>query len=230
MSAIPFQHEIVYPESDGQPIAETQLHLNETIYLLEAIEAYFCTASDVYVSGDLFLYFVEGDPLSVVSPDVFVVKGVPKKNRRVYKFWEEEGRGPCMVIEVTSDSTRDEDVSGKKALYERLGVEEYFLYDPLGDYLDPLIQGFRLSQGRYQEIRSEPDGSLLSQTTGLTLRMEGDQIRLVETDSGEPLPRYAELAEQHRLFEEQHRFLEDKIARLQAEHERLQAELNSLSS
>src|SRR3954465_2927962 len=157
MSAIPFQCEIVYPESDGQPMAETQFHLNETIYLLEAIEAHFCTAPDVYVSGDLFLYFVEGDPLSVVFPDVFVVKGVDKKIRRVYKLWEEGSRAPCLVIEVTSESTRDEDTSHKKALYERLGVEEYFLYDPLEAYLDPRIQGFRLSQGRYQEIRPEPD-------------------------------------------------------------------------
>jgi Uma2 family endonuclease len=132
-----------------------------------------------------------------------VVKGVPKKKRRVYKFWEEGGRPPCLVVEVTSDSTHDEDVYKKKALYERLGVEEYFLYDPLGDYLDPRIQGFRLTNGRYQKIRPEPDGSLLSQMAGVLLRMEGDQIRLIKTDSGEPLLRYEEAT--------------DEIARLRAE-------------
>jgi Uma2 family endonuclease len=206
MTAIPFQREIVYPESDGEPMAETEIHLDETIYLIEALKERFRAVPDVYVNGDMFLYFVQGDPRSVVSPDVFVVKGVPKKKRRVYKFWEEGGRGPCLVVEVTSDSTHDEDVYKKKPLYERLGVEEYFLYDPLGDYLDPRIQGFRLSQGRYQKIRPEPDGSLLSRTAGVTLRMEGDQIRLVQTDSGEPLLRYAEAT--------------DEVARLRAELER----------
>lgn len=224
MTAIPFQREIVYPESDGEPMAETEVHQDETIYLIEALKERFRPVPDVYVAGDMFLYFVQGDPRSVVSPDVFVVRGVPKKKRRVYKFWEEGGRGPCLVIEVTSDSTRDEDVSGKKALYERLGVEEYFLYDPLEDYLDPRIQGFRLSQGRYQKIRPEPDGSLLSRTIGVTFRVEGDRIRLVETDSDEPLLRYEEYASRaHRAQQAEARAsdLERENALLRAELERL---------
>lgn len=207
MSAIPFQKEIFYPESDGEPMAETEVHLDETMYLIEALRERFRADSDVYVAGDMLLYFVEGDPRSCVSPDVFVVKGVPKKRRRVYKFWEEGGRGPCFVIEVTSDSTENEDRVKKKALYERLGVEEYVLYDPLGEYLDPRIQGYRLVRGRYQPIRLERDGSLVSRSTGVTLRMEGDEIRTVETDSGRPFLRYEEL--------------EDENARLRAELERL---------
>ena len=194
MSAIPFQKEIFYPESDGEPMAETEVHLDETIYLIESLRERFRAEMDVYVAGDMLLYFVEGDPRSCVSPDVFVVKGVQKKRRRVYKFWEEGGRGPSFVIEVTSDGTRNEDFSKKKALYERLGVEEYVLYDPLGEYLDPRIQGYRLVNGRYQPIRQEFDGSLASLSTGVTFRMEGDEIRVIETASGRPFLRYAELA------------------------------------
>jgi Uma2 family endonuclease len=207
MSAIPFQKEIFYPESDGEPMGETGIHVDETIYLIEALRERFRAEPDVYVSGDMFLYFVEGDPRSVVSPDVYVVKGVSKKVRRTYRFWEEGGRGPCFVIEVTSDSTRNEDFVKKKALYERLGVEEYVLYDPLGEYLDPRIQGYRLVRGRYQPIRLERDGSLVSRSTGVTFRMEGDEIRAVETASGRPFLRYAEL--------------ENENARLRAEIERL---------
>jgi len=203
MSAIPFQREIVYPESDGEPMAETEFHLDETIYLIEALREWFRATPDAYVCGDMFLYFKQGDPRSVVSPDVFLVKGVSKRKRRVYKFWEEGGRGPCLVVEVTSDSTRDEDLVRKKSLYERLGVEEYVLYDPLGDYLEPRIQGFRLAGGRYKPISPETDGSLISRTAGVTFRMEGSQIRLVETASGRPFLRYEELT--------------DSIARLQAE-------------
>jgi Uma2 family endonuclease len=207
MSAIPFQKEIFYPESDGEPMAETEVHLDETMYLIEALRERFRAETDVYVAGDMLLYFVEGDPRSSVSPDVFVVKGVPKKRRRVYKFWEEGGRGPCFVIEVTSDSTRNEDFFKKKALYERLGVEEYVLYDPLGEYLDPRIQGYRLVNGRYQPIRQEFDGSLASLSTDVTFRMEGDEIRAVHTASGKPFLRYEELG--------------DENARLRAEIERL---------
>jgi Uma2 family endonuclease len=203
MTAIPFQREIVYPESDGEPMAETEFHLDETIYLIEALRERFRDKTDVYVCGDMFLYFKEGDPRSVVSPDAFVVRGISKRKRRVYKLWEEQGRGPCLVVEVTSDSTRDEDLGRKKSLYERLGVEEYVLYDPLGDYLEPRVQGFRLSGGRYAKISPGADGSLISLTAGVTFRMEGLQVRLVETASGRSFLRYEEAM--------------DEIARLQVE-------------
>jgi len=205
MTAIPFQREIVYPESDGEPMAETEFHLDETIYLIEALRERFRDTPDAYVCGDMFLYFKQGDPRSVVSPDVFLVKGVSKRKRRVYKFWEEGGRGPCLVVEVTSDSTRDEDLVRKKSLYERLGVEEYVLYDPLGDYLEPRIQGFRLAGGRYEKISPEADGSLISRTAGVTFRMEGAQIRILETASGRSFLRYEEAM--------------DRIAHLQSERE-----------
>ncbi len=214
MNAIPFHREIFYPESDGEPMGETGIHVLETMYLIQAMEERFRAASDVYVSGDMFLYFVEGDPRAVVSPDVYVVKGVPTTVRRVYKFWEEGGRGPCFVIEVTSDSTRNDDLVKKKALYERLGVEEYMLYDPLGEYLNPRIQGYRLVNGRYQPIRLEFDGSLASLSTGVSFRMEGDRIRATHTASGKPILRYAE-------SEGRNRELEDENARLRAEIERL---------
>lgn len=213
MTAIPFQREIVYPESDGEPMAETEFHLDETIYLIEALRERFRETPDTYACGDMFLYFKQGDPRSVVSPDVFVVKGVSKRKRRVYKFWEEGGRGPCLVVEVTSDSTRDEDLVRKKSLYERLGIEEYVLYDPLGDYLEPRIQGFRLIGGRYKPISPAADGSLISRTADVTFRMEGQQIRLVETASGRSLLRYEEARARNLALEEEN-------ARLRAELER----------
>ena len=214
MTAIPFQQEIYYPESDDEPMGETQLHAAETMYLVSALDEHFRDEPDVYVWGDMFLYYVEGDPRSVISPDVFAIKGVPKKVRRIYKAWEEGGRLPCFVIEVTSDSTRTEDLIKKRALYERLGVEEYILYDPLGEYLDPRLLGLRLVHGRYQPIPLEPDGSLVSWTMGVTLRLEGDQIRLLETATGRPLLRYEE-------SEARRHSLEDENARLRAELERL---------
>jgi len=186
MTAIPLQREIHYPESDGQPMAETELHREEMTYLIQALQSWYREAPEVQVGGNLFLYYVQGDSRSVVSPDVYVTKGIPKGLRRVYKLWEEK-RAPNLVIEVTSDSTRDEDLFKKKGIYERLGVEEYLLFDPLGEYLDPRLQGYRLIGRRYQPLPPDSDGSLTSQTTGLKLRPEGHRLRLIDPATGEPL-------------------------------------------
>ena len=138
MTAIPLRREVEYPGSDGRPIAETEIHLNELFDLLAALKCRYRGVTDVYVGGNLFLYYRQGDPRSVVAPDVFFVRGVPSGLRKTFKLWE-EGVPPCFIIEVTSGSTRDEDVRKKKVLYEQLGVEEYFLHDPEGDYLSPQL-------------------------------------------------------------------------------------------
>jgi hypothetical protein len=92
-----------------------------------------------------------------------------------------------LIVEVTSKSTHREDTSKKKEIYERIGVKEYVLFDPYEEYLHPSLQGFRLERSRYKPILLEPDGSLVSQVTGLILRREGDRLRLVEPSTGEPL-------------------------------------------
>jgi Uma2 family endonuclease len=202
MAAIPLQRDIHYPESDGEPMAETEIHLDVTIDLIQGLRRRYRDDANVYVVGDMFLYYVQGDPRAVVSPDVFLVHGVPKTpRRRIYKLWE-EGKAPSLAIEVTSDSTRDEDVRKKKAIYERLGIEEYFLFDPLGDYLTPRLQGYRLAEGRYQRLPADPDGSLRSLTTGLILRPVDSGLRLVDAETGEPIPWEGELDDRLRAAEE----------------------------
>ena len=220
MTAMPFQREIVYPESDGEPMAESDLHRKEMTYLIDALTEHFRPAVDVYVAGNLFLYYKKGDPRAVVAPDLFVIKGVAKKDRKIYKLWDEH-RSPCLVVEVTSDTTRDEDLSDKRIVYEQLGVEEYFLFDPLGDYLDPRLQGHRLVNGRYRPAPLEADGSLVSRTAGVTLQIEGEHLRLTETSSGKPLLRYEEHAARVLQAEARAADLEREIARLRAELERL---------
>jgi len=194
MHAIPLRHDdVFYPESDGQPMGETELHRDEIVYLIEALQERFEEEADVYVGGNLFLYYREGNPRKVICPDVMVVRGVPKLPlRRTFQIWE-EGEVPCLVVEVSSDSTQGNDFNSKKDLYEHLGIDEYFLYDPLA-IRDPQLQGFRLADdGRYQPAGPEPDGSLISHTTGVTLRLEGERIRAVETASGRRFLRDVEL-------------------------------------
>jgi Uma2 family endonuclease len=236
MAAIPLKHDdVYYPESDGQPMAETDLHREVMTDLINGLKRRYAQAPDVYVSGNLFFYDVQGNPRSSFSPDVFLVKGVPPGHRRVFKLWEER-KVPSLVFEITSDSTHRED-EAKKQRYQRLGVEELVLFDPLGDYLDPQLQGYRLDNEVYRPIKPNPDGSLTSQTTGLILRVEGNKLRLVDAVNGEELewdgeikPRLTERAlqaeeraaraEEHAAREaEARRAAEKEIARLRRELE-----------
>lgn len=241
MGAIPLQRDIDYPESDGQPMGETGLHRNEMVDLTAALEDRYLEKPDVAVHSNLFLYYVQGNPRAVVCPDVFVVFGVPKRVRRTYKLWE-EGRAPSLVIEVTSLHTREEDTGDKKSCYERLGVPEYFLHDPCGEYLSPPLQGYRLVGGRYRLMKPAADGSLISEVTRLTLRPEGQRLRLVDTATGELLPWNAEAwrksrdeaqarrEAETRAAQAEARLAEEVQARQQAEEElaRLRRELERL--
>ena len=177
---------IEYPDSAGQPAGETEFHSRAFFETAWCLDMRFGRDSEVYVWGSMLLYYAEGDPSARVCPDLFFVRGVPKHPRRSYKLWE-EGKAPSLVIEFTSERTRQEDLGFKKDLYERLGVEEYFLYDPLGEYLEPRLQGYRLAEGRYEGLAPGADGSLLSQVTGLSFTPEGKMLRLKEADTGDPL-------------------------------------------
>jgi Uma2 family endonuclease len=175
---------IAYPESDGKPMAETDVHRKLMMRLIDALEWRYRDDPRVYVSGNLLLYYVAGDPTKSKAPDVFVVKGVEKKERRTYKLWE-EGVAPCLVIELTSKSTRQEDQQEKFELYAQWGVREYFLCDPLGEYLRPPLQGYRLRRGRYEVIKPDGLGRLKSKELGLWLEREGRQLRLWDAGTGE---------------------------------------------
>jgi Uma2 family endonuclease len=176
-----------YPTTDGKPMAETDWHRDLMLDLIETLKARYERQRRVYVSGNLLLFYVRGDKRRHISPDVFVVKGVPKGKRLNYILWE-EGKSPQFVIELTSSSTRREDTDRKFRLYrDVLKVREYFLFDPFGDYLDPQLQGYRLRGGEYQPIRP-PDGRLRSRELGLHLEGSDDQLRLYDPATRRWLP------------------------------------------
>ena len=142
MCALPLEQEIEYPNSDGQPMAETTLHRIVMSDVIEGLERRYADTEDVWVGGNLFLYYEKGNREKSVAPDVLLAREVGKKNREVYLLWEEQP--PSLVFEITSRSTRREDTRFKKDLYERLGVAELVLFDPYGEYLKPRLQGYRL--------------------------------------------------------------------------------------
>jgi Uma2 family endonuclease len=211
-------------------MAETDLHRQLMTALIEALEDRFAADPNVYVSGNLLLFFEEGNKRKHVSPDVFVVFGVPKRVRDNYLLWE-EGRGPYVVIELTSSSTRREDTNTKHELYrDVLRVPEYFLFDPRGDYLNPQFQGFRLTAGEYRPMRLK-EGRLQSRQLGLWLVPVGEHLRLGDPDTGKLLPTRAEAreaeAQARQAAEEQARAEAQARQAAEAEVERLRAELTA---
>jgi Uma2 family endonuclease len=212
-------------------MAETDKHRQLMNELIETLKDWFAADPNVYVSGNLLLFYEEGNKRRHLAPDVFVVFGVPKRDRENYLLWE-EGRGPSIVIELTSSSTRREDTRQKLVLYrDVLRVPEYFLFDPFGDYLKPPLQGYRLADNEYRPIRLK-DGRLRSRQLGLLLEPEGQTLRLVDAASGKCVPTRAEnlrAAEQARFAAEESE-REQTMARqaADAEVERLRAELAAL--
>lgn len=172
---------IVYPESDGQPMTESDATRDYLSYCVEVLRLYFQSRRQVYVSGNLFIYYQEGNPQAVVSPDVFVIFGVSNRQRRSYKSWQEGGKLPNFVLEITSFSTRKQDEVEKPNLYARLGVQECFQYDPTADYLQPQLKGRCLRDGNYEplvmEYTEEQTPFIHSAVLGLDLQLQtpGDQ-------------------------------------------------------
>lgn len=186
---------LVYPESDGKPMAETDTHRDLMVDFIWMLQHHFRN-DPVYVSGNLLIYYEEGDMKKSVSPDVFIVQGVAKKRRRTYLIWE-EGKTPDFVLEVSSRSTYKDDIEKKKDLYAAvLKVKEYYIYDPEGE-IYPNFIGFRLIDGTYQEI-AFVDSRLPSNVLGLDLGERDGILRLYDPGTQQwlqPPPERARKAE-----------------------------------
>lgn len=213
-----------YPTSDGRPMAETDWHRELMNDLIKTLQAFYAGDPMVYVSGNLLLFYEPGNRRRHVSPDVFVVKGVPNHQRPNYLVWEEK-QAPDFVIELTSASTRGEDIEEKFQLYrDTLRVQEYFLFDPLNEYLQPPLRGYRLRGGNFVAIRPR-EGRLPSKILGLHLERHGRELRLYDPRSECWLPTAAErIAETEATIAE----AEATIAETEAENARLRRELEEL--
>jgi Uma2 family endonuclease len=216
----PRSAEIDYPTSDGRPMGETDLHRNVMFESIESLKLYFA-GQQVYVSGNLLLYYQPGNRRRHVSPDVLVVKGLDPRDRNNYLLWE-EGRPPQVVIEVTSESTREEDLFDKLEIYrDRIRVAEYFMFDPRGEYLEPALQGYRLIGDRYEPMEMVV-GRIESQELGLLLEKHGPRLRFFNPATGNWIPT---LQEMHQAAEAQRQRAEAEAERLRQELQRLRKQL-----
>ena len=204
-------------------MAETDAQGIPLMYAVTGLRDFFLCRPDVYVSGNLLIYYQEGNFDASVAPDVFVVFGVPNHIRPTYKVWE-EGKSPDFVMEITSRHTRRKDQGAKRELYESLGVREYWQYDPTGDYLEPRLRGMRLMGGEYEELTETRlgDGTLVmySAVLGLEVRIEEGDLRFHDPETGESISTFTEQRQGRQQAERE--WQQERLARQQAERERQQ--------
>jgi Uma2 family endonuclease len=228
-----------YPTSDHRPMAETDLHRDLMFEVIAALKAYY-SGQQVYVTGNLLVFYEPGNKRRHVSPDCMVVKGIVPVPHLNFLIWE-ESRSADVVIEITSRTTRKEDLKKKFEIYRSImRVREYFLFDPTGDYLTPRLQGYRLIEDQYVPIEAS-GGRLFSEELGLflegqeipnwqellqrfNLKRPAEQLRLFNPASGSWLPTIAESLQIERLQTEQAKEQAEQ-AKERAEQARERAEL-----
>lgn len=188
--------ELFYPSGNGKPVAETFDHLYALLITLEVLRQYLI-GQQATVLGNQYLYYAQGFPRARTAPDVMVIFNVEPGGRDNYKIWE-EGQVPSVIFEITSASTRKQDENFKKDLYAQLGVQEYWQFDPRGEWIPEQLRGYRLhdftnSQGELESVYELiTDGQ--SQPLQLRLTVEGKLIGFYRLDTGEKLLIPSELA------------------------------------
>ena len=212
---------ILYPESDGKPMAETDTHRDLITDCIQTLKRHYREEPDVYVSGNLLVYYEPYPNPRAVAPDVFVVHGVSKKQRRIFKIWEED-KSPDFVLEVGSRGTYRQDLERKKNIYAaKLGVKEYYIYIPYGVVEEAFI-GFRLVDGVYERIEFV-NGRLSSTVIGLELGLHEGILRFYHPQTQQWLQPPEERVER---AEERAEHAEERVERAEerAEHAEERAE------
>ena len=203
--------DIIYPSSDGEPVAETYIHLYAILTTLEVLKQYL-SGQQGTVLANQFMYYSQGLPRMRVAPDVMVIFNVEPGGRDNYKIWEEK-EVPQVIFEMTSPGTKNQDQEFKKTLYEQLGVKEYWLFDPKGEWIPEQLKGYRLRNTVYEVIednRSEP--------LQLQLKVEGQLIGFYREDTEKKLLIPEELAT---ALQEKETELQEKETELQQEKQKL---------
>ena len=192
-----FAEPIEYPDSDGHFLPDNPLQSNAIVELRSNLKQHFKGMPNVVVEGDMFMYYAQGEADErrvhgrrvgkYVAPDVFVVLDHDLGGRLTYKLWE-EGKPPDFALEVISPSSELRNRRDKKELYARLGVREYFLFQPDVRRTGPRLVGYTLRGGAYQELGPDPAlpgaGSVLSEALGVSLRPEGAFLTVRDQRSG----------------------------------------------
>ena len=178
----------LYPDSDGEPMADNTKQFRWIVTIKENLEQLFATDPNVFVAGDLLWYPIKGNPKRQ-APDVLVVFGRPKGDRGSYKQWQEGGIAPQVVFEILSPGNRSGEMLRKLNFYQRYGVEEYYIYDPD----DNEFSGLQRVNTALQLI--SPIQGWVSPRLGIRFELTKETLEIYRPD-GERFLTYVELREQ----------------------------------
>lgn len=182
---------LIYPDSDGKPMANNTEHLERIVTTKHGLESVFAEREDVFVAGDLFWYPVEGKPRIVLAPDVMVAIGRPKGERKSYRQWAEDNIAPQVVFEFLSESNTQAEMTNKAIFFERYGVQEYYLYD----IERKILSGFIRFSEQDDVLEEIPDmASWRSPRLGISFDTSDGELVLRKPD-GTAFLSYAELEE-----------------------------------
>ncbi|HHW77833.1 MAG TPA: Uma2 family endonuclease [Xanthomonadaceae bacterium] len=209
--------EVVYPDSDGKPMADNTRQFRYIVTIQGGIAALFADRPDVFVAGDLLWYPVEGDNKIRAAPDTMVVFGRPPGDRGSYLQWREDNLPPQVVFEVMSPGNTAAEMTRKFRFYQQYGVEEYYLYDPDRGTLDGWIR----RDGRLEDVPNME--GWISPRLGIRFALEGLDLVLYRPD-GLRFETFLELeqrakAERERAEAERQR-AEEQYRRAEAERQR----------
>jgi Uma2 family endonuclease len=199
--------EIIYPSSDGQPMADSTIQYQWITKIQGGCDALFKDDPNVFVAGDLLWYPVEGKNNISQAPDVMVVFGRPKSDRRSYQQWLEDNIAPQVVFEIRSFNDTQTKINKKLAFYNRYGVEEYYLYDP--DYRE--LIGWQRIEGLLEVI--EPIFGWVSPRLGVRFDLTEEGLDLYRPD-GQKFLSYLELEQQRELTAQRAERLAAKLREL----------------
>jgi len=202
--------EIIYPETDGKPMANNTEQFNWIVAIEQNLEWLFANDPNVFVAGDLFWYPVEGKPHIVNAPDVLVVLGRPKGKRGSYMQWKEEGIAPQVVFEILSPGNTKSEMERKLVFYERYGVEEYYIYNP-ENYQ---FQGWQRGDGGLDVI--ETSENFVSPRLGIRFEVSEHPLQIYHPDGAKFLS-YVEINQQ---LEQEIQWAETERQRAETEHQR----------
>jgi Uma2 family endonuclease len=198
------ESEVIYPESDGKPMADNTQQFRWIVVIKENLEWLFANDPNIFVAGDLLWYPIEGNNQICQAPDAMVVFGRPKGDRGSYQQWKEDNIAPQVVFEVLSPSNTRAEMNRKLLFYDRYGVEEYYLYDPDTNALS----GWLRNEGFLDVIEEMADW--ISPRLQVRFNLSGSELQIIRPD-GQPFMSYGEIA---RRAEQAEKRIQDAVPKL----------------
>ncbi len=187
--------DLIYPDSDGQLMSDNTKQFEWIVTIKGGLDALFKDDPNVFVAGDLLWYPIEGNNKLRVAPDTMVAFGRPKGYRGSYQQWKEDNIPPQVVFEILSPGNTLTEMAKKLELYDRYGVEEYYLYDPDKNDLSIWVR----QEGRLTVV--EQNSSWVSPRLGVRFELTSQTMQIYRPD-GRPFSTYVELEQQREIAEQ----------------------------